>query len=147
MYRMWFYFRQGWGIYFAFLIAAINTMITTYYLAIEKISSLKSIFPSFEYYFFVFVIVGIPLLVLIGYLHFKRTSGFASEMEISVESNPYTYKIRPGYDTVVLFPFLLLFTKSMIKYSQNNSLTKEEIEQLRELQAKMKFLINGGKID
>ena len=122
-------------------------MITTYYLAIEKISSLKSIFPSFEYYFFVFVIVGIPLLVLIGYLHFKRTSGFASEMEISVESNPYTYKIRPGYDTVVLFPFLLLFTKSMIKYSQNNSLTKEEIEQLRELQAKMKFLINGGKID
>lgn len=144
---MWFYFRQGWGIYFAFLIAAINTMITTYYLAIEKISSLKSIFPSFEYYFFVFVIVGIPLLVLIGYLHFKRTSGFASEMEISVESNPYTYKIRPGYDTVVLFPFLLLFTKSMIKYSQNNSLTKEEIEQLRELQAKMKFLINGGKID
>ncbi|MDC0523654.1 hypothetical protein OAO04_07645, partial [Nitrosopumilus sp.] len=88
VYRSWFYFRQGWSIYFAFIIAAVNTMITTYYLAIEKIPSLKSIFPSFEYYFAVFVIVGIPLLITIGYFHFKKTAGFAAETEVYIESNP-----------------------------------------------------------
>ena len=144
VYRGWFYFRQGWGIYFAFIIAAVNTMITTYYLAIEKIPALKSVFPSFEYYLATFIIIGIPLLVIVGYFHFKRTAGFASEMEITIESNPYMYKIRPGHDTVVLFPFLLLFTKAMIKHSQNENLTEEEITSMKELQTKMKFLINGG---
>ena len=139
-------FRQGWGIYFAFIIAAVNTMVTTYYLAIEKIPALKSIFPSFEYYLVTFVIIGVPLLILIGYFHFKRTSGFASEMEVTVESNPYTYKIRPGYDTVVLFPFFLLFTKTMIKYSKNENLTQEELDTMKELQNKMKLLIDGGTV-
>ena len=143
-YRTWFYFRQGWSIYFAFIIAAVNTMITTYYLAVEKIPTLKSIFPSFEYYLATFVIIGIPLLVLVGYFHFKRTSGFASEMEITIESNPYMYKIRPGYDTVVLFPFFLLFTKAMIKHSQNENLSEEDIVLMKELQNKMKSLIDGG---
>jgi len=145
-YRSWFYFRQGWSIYFAFIIAAVNTMITTYYLAVEKIPTLKSIFPSFEYYLITFIIIGIPLLVLIGYFHFKKTSGYASEIEITWESNPYWYKIRPGHDTVVLFPFLLLFTKAMIKYSQNEKLNNENIVQMKELQNKMKFLIDGGMI-
>ncbi len=145
-YRTWFYFRQGWSIYFAFIIAAVNTMITTYYLAIEKIPTLKSIFPSFEYYLAVFVIIGIPLLISIGYFHYKRTAGFAAETEVTVESNPYMYKIRPGYDTVVLFPFLLLFTKAMIKHTQNEEPSKEDIVLMKKLQNQMKFLIDGGII-
>jgi len=145
-FRSWFYFRQGWSIYFAFIIAAVNTMITTYYLAVEKIPVLKSIFPSFEYYLAVFVIIGIPLLILIGYFHFKRTAGFAAEAEITVESNPYMYKIRPGYDTAVLFPFLLLFTKAMIKHTQNEKPTKKDLILMKEIQDQMKFLIDGGVI-
>ena len=146
-YRTWFYFRQGWSIYFAFIIAAVNTMITTYYLAIEKIPALKSIFPSFEYYLAVFVIIGIPLLISIGYFHFKRTAGFAAETEVTVESNPYMYRIRPGHDTAVLFPFFLLFTKVMIKYSQNEKPTKDDLILMKELQNQMKFLIDGGFIN
>jgi len=146
-YRTWFYFRQGWSIYFAFIIAAVNTMITTYYLAIEKIPSLNSIFPSFEYYLATFVLIGIPLLIIIGYFHFKRTAGFAAETEVFVESNPYMYRIRPGHDTVVLFPFFLLFTKLMIKYSQNEKPTKDDLILMKELQNQMKFLIDGGFIN
>ena len=146
VFRSWFYFRQGWSIYFAFIIAAVNTMITTYYLAIEKIPTLKSIFPSFEYYLAVFVIIGIPLLIITGYFHFKRTSGFAAETEVTVESNPYMYKIRPGYDTVVLFPFLLLFTKTMIKHTQNEKPSKDDLVLIKEIQNQIKFLIDGGVI-
>ena len=39
---------MGWGTYFAFIFAAINTLTVTYYLAIENYPVLKAIFPSFE---------------------------------------------------------------------------------------------------
>ena len=61
-FRAWFYFRQGWSTYFAFIFAAINTLTVTYYLAIENYPFLKTIFPSFEQYILIVVLVGIPLL-------------------------------------------------------------------------------------
>ena len=60
-FRGWFYFRQGWTTYFAFIFAAINTMVVTYYLAIENIPSLKTIFPTFYVYLAITTSTGIPL--------------------------------------------------------------------------------------
>ena len=68
-FRAWFYFRQGWGTYFAFILAALNTMVTTYYLAIKDVPSLKVIFPSFTAYALILSIIGIPMLVIVGYVH------------------------------------------------------------------------------
>ena len=45
-FRGWYYFRTGWTTYFAFILAAINTLTVTYFLAIENYPILKSIFPS-----------------------------------------------------------------------------------------------------
>ncbi len=47
-YRAWFYFRMGWSTYFAFILAAINTLTVTYFLAIENYSELMAVFPSLE---------------------------------------------------------------------------------------------------
>ena len=49
-FRSWYYFRMGWATYFAFIIAGTNTMVVTYYLAIEEASFLKEILPSFTIY-------------------------------------------------------------------------------------------------
>ena len=49
-FRGWFYFRMGWSTYFVFLLAAINTLTVTYFLAIDNYPFLKDIFPSFEQY-------------------------------------------------------------------------------------------------
>ena len=46
-FRAWYYFRQGWALYFAFVLSAINTLTVTYYLAIEKAPLLQNIIPSF----------------------------------------------------------------------------------------------------
>ena len=73
-FRGWYYFRNGWSLYFAFIFAAINTLTVTYYLAIENYPLLKTLFPSFELYILSVVFVGLPLLVIIGYVHFKRSS-------------------------------------------------------------------------
>ena len=88
-FRAWYYFRMGWGYYFAFLFAAINTLTVTYFLAIENYPALEVIFPSFEIYIFVICSIGIPLLVGIGYAHFKRTKAYRSEAAIVAEANPF----------------------------------------------------------
>ena len=46
-FRGWFYFRTGWATYFAFIFAAVNSIIVTYYLAIENLPILKEVFPLF----------------------------------------------------------------------------------------------------
>ena len=50
LFRAWYYFRTGWATYFTFIMASVNTLVVTYYLAIEKIPSLKIIFPTFTNY-------------------------------------------------------------------------------------------------
>ena len=47
-FRAWFYFRNGWSLYFAFIFAAINTLTVTYFLAIERYPVLNEIFPTLE---------------------------------------------------------------------------------------------------
>ena len=106
-FRSWFYFRQGWTTYFAFIFAAINTMVVTYYLAIENISFLKEVFPTFFWYLLVVSTVGIPILVVVGYIHYKRTAAFSSEADINAEAHPYNYKIQPGFRREVLFPSII----------------------------------------
>jgi hypothetical protein len=46
IFRAWFYFRNGWSMYFAFIFAAINTLTVTYYLAIDEIPFLLTIVSS-----------------------------------------------------------------------------------------------------
>jgi len=88
-FRSWYYFRMGWATYFAFIFAAINTLTVTYFLAIERYPFLSGIFPSFLQYVVIVSAIGVPLLVVIGYIHYKRTVAFKSEIDVIMESNPY----------------------------------------------------------
>jgi len=145
-FRFWFYFRQGWSVYFAFLFAAANTMVTTYYLAIENMPELKAIFPSFGIYVCTMLIIGIPLLVVIGYFHYRKVPAFTAETDISVTSNPYIYKATPGWQTEVWIPFYVLMGTMMSKISQGEKLDESEVKELEEIQNKLKHLLDGGYI-
>ncbi len=146
-FRAWYYFRQGWSTYFAFIFAAINTLTVTYFLAIEKAPSLQAIFPSFIQYVVIITGIAVPLLILIGYLHYKKTAAFTSEAEVIVESNPFHYKLpKEGWNAEVVFPFYLALSTMMIKWSKNEKLTDDEIKNLENLQEKMNGLIRGGYV-
>src|SRR3990172_5750188 len=93
VFRVWFYFRQGWNTYFTFIIGGINVMVTTYFLAIENAPLLKQVFPTFTSYLAILSIIGIPLVIGIGFAHFKKMPAYKSEAEITVEANPYIYKL------------------------------------------------------
>ena len=145
-FRSWFYFRQGWGSYFTFILAAVNTLVITYYLAIENIPMLKDIFPSFSYYALVFVLIGIPLLVTVGYVHYKKSLAFPAEADISHETNPLLYKLPVGWHTDVLYPLYLSMSHFIVKLSNNEKLTSEEISELNELEKKIEILLKGGSV-
>ena len=131
-FRAWFYFRQGWSVYFAFIFAAINTLTVTYFLAIENYPFLKEIFPSFFHYIVIVVTVGIPCLILIGYAHYKRTPSFKAEADIQVEANPHFR--RTLINTELMLAMFLEISQLTIKLSNNEKLNDNEIERLKNLQ-------------
>ena len=133
-FRAWFYFRQGWSTYFAFVFAAINTLTVTYYLAIENYPFLKSFFPSFEQYILIVVLVGIPLLVLVGYAHYKKTPSYRAEAEVWVESNPYQARVL--VNTQFTLALNMKLTNILLKLSSKQEISEKEINEIKDLQSK-----------
>ena len=137
---------MGLSAYFAFIMAAINVLTVTYFLAIDNYPSLQVIFPTFVHYIITAVCIGVPSLVLVGYVHYKRSAAFAAEADINVEANPYWYKAPPGWNKEVVFPLYLNMMNLMIKMSKNEKLTSEEIEKMSDIQKSLSTLIDGGYI-
>ena len=131
LFRSWFYFRTGWQTYFAFILAAINTLTVTYFLAIENYPSLQTVFPSFEIYILITVSIGIPLLVFIGYVHFKRSRAFKSEADVLIESNPY--QRRNTVNSEIILRLNLQLMSTLLKVAKKEDLSEEEIEEITQL--------------
>tara|TARA_A100001037_G_C14950199_1_gene544647 strand:+ start:166 stop:621 length:456 start_codon:yes stop_codon:yes gene_type:complete len=122
---------MGWSTYFAFILAAINTLTVTYFLAIDNYPSLKSVFPSFEVYIIIIVTVGVPILIAIGYAHFKRTQAFKSEIDVMIESNPY--QRRNTVNNEINLRMNLQLVKLLTKLLNNEKLETKEHDKLKEL--------------
>jgi len=143
-FRGWFYFRQGWSVYFAFIFAAVNTLTVTYFLAIDNYPFLKDIFPSFIHYVAVIVLIGIPLLVLVGYAHYKRTASFKAEADIHIEANPHLRRILTN--TEIMLSMSLQLSELSMKLMNNEKLTSDEMNNLKQLQIEFQKQIGGRRI-
>ena len=130
-FRFWFYFRSGWSSYFAFILAALNTLTVTYYLAIEKYPVLQAVFPNFLQYILIVVSIGIPLLILVGYAHWKKTPAYRSEADIWMESNPY--QARMLVNSEMLMQLNLKLIDLLIKQSKNESTSNAELNEIIKL--------------
>jgi hypothetical protein len=143
-FRGWFYFRQGWSVYFAFIFAAVNTLTVTYFLAIDNYPFLKDIFPSFIHYVAVIVLIGIPLLVLVGYAHYKRTASFKAEADIHIEANPHLRRILTN--TEFMLTMSLQLSELSMKLMNNEKLTSDEMNNLKQLQIEFQKQIGGRRV-
>ena len=143
-FRGWFYFRQGWSVYFAFIFAAVNTLTVTYFLAIDNYPFLKDIFPSFIHYVAVIVLIGIPLLVLVGYAHYKRTASFKAEADIHIEANPHLRRILTN--TEFMLTMSLQLSELSMKLMNNEKLTSDEMNNLKQLQIEFQKQISARRI-
>jgi hypothetical protein len=131
-FRLWLYFRQGWTTYFAFVFAAINTLTVTYFLAIENYPFLIQIFPNFMLYVLTVASIGLPLLVVVGYVHFKKSPAYRSEADVAIESNPHERRMLINSETMLGMTSQLL--NLMIKISEEQKLSESEKKSILKIQ-------------
>ena len=134
-FRAWFYFRNGWSLYFAFVFAAINTLTVTFYLAIEKYPDINWMFPTFFHYIVVVCGLGVPLLVIVGYVHYKRTAARKAEVDISYETD--AYKARTLVNTEIAITLNMKLLDMIMKISKKQELSDEEYQELERLREKL----------
>jgi hypothetical protein len=125
----------------------VSTFVTVYYLAIKDMPMLLNIFPHFLTFAVLGTIIGVPLSVLIGWLHLKRTTAWTAEVDVSTEANPYNYKLPPGFWREALAPtFLELLEQNRRILATNKMLSPEEEERISELERKLAILSSGGYV-
>ena len=134
-FRSWFYFRMGWSTYFAFVFAAVNTLTVTYFLAIENYPVLKEVFPTFTIYIIIIVGIGIPILTLIGYFHFKRTPSYRAEATIMYETNPFSRRMFVNSELNLQINQKLIDLILLI--SKNEKMSGDDISRVYEIQEKL----------
>ena len=144
LFRAWFYFRNGWSLYFAFIFAAINTLTVTYYLAIDKIPFLLDFFPSFGHYVAVAVFIGIPFLIIIGYVHFKRSPAYRSESTINIEVNPFVR--RSLINSEINLELNLIILNLLSKLSNNEKLSEDEFNTIQKSKKELDDFIDKRSI-
>ncbi len=147
IYRSWYYFRLGYGTYLAFIVGIFGTLVSIYYLAVRSAPDLLDIFPHFWVFAVVASVIGLPLSVLIGWGHLKRSSLWRTEVDIGVEANPYYYKLTPGFQKDVYAPLYLEVLRLVRKLSEREHLlTEEEKATILDIEKKMEILIAGGYV-
>ncbi len=143
-FRGFYYFRTGYVTYFTMIVGLINVLSSTYFLAIKKVPLILTLFPTFGYYVAFCIIVGIPLVIVTGWLHLKRVGTYAAEADISNEAHPYNYKLIPGYLKDVFGPAYLTILRINIKKAKGEKLNQEEILAIKNIEDQIQKLIDGG---
>ena len=144
LFRAWFYFRNGWSLYFAFILGAINTLTVTYYLAIDKIPFLLNLFPSFTHYIGGAVLIGVPILIAIGFIHYKKSPAFRSDTTIGFETNPFVR--RNLINSELNLELNLMIQNLLSRLSNNEKLTGDELNKIQESRNMIDDFINKRSI-
>ena len=144
IFRSWFYLRVGYGTYIAFLIGFVSNIIVIYKLAVAD-TSLVSVFPHLTEFTVLAVVIASPLSVIIGLFHMRRTAAFAADASVSMEANPYVYKIVPGKEREVTVPLSILTARVLLKLA-GDKLTAEEKQELERVLAKADKLLMGHSV-
>jgi hypothetical protein len=145
--RLWFYFRIGYGTYLTFLLGAVNTLVVVWYLALREVPSIENLFGHFVPFAVVVTIIGVPLSVLIGWVHLKRSPAYSSEVDISVEANPYNYRLIPGYWREAFVPlYLELLVQLRRLMEAEKLLNNEEKARIEGIERKLRILVEGGSV-
>ena len=142
-FRAWFYFRMGWSTYFVFFLGATNTLTVTYFLAIDNYPALKTVFPTFELYIMITILILVPALVLVGYGHYKKTKAFTSELDVLIESNPFLRRNTVNTDINLRFNLKLI---DLILRLSKNTVSEEELKDIKKTQKEITDLIKNRSL-
>lgn len=141
--KAFFYLRTGYSFYFVFVISGLNALMILYFVVgdPDKVEWIRYIFPHFFWFAAFSIAVGVPIMVLVGYLHFTRQQ-FKSEMDVTWMNNPYYFKLI-GHQKIMFQLFLELLKE--LKITNKNDYGK--IQRYNKMIEQIEFLLDGGIID
>ncbi len=99
LYRIYFYFREGYRVFISFPVAVFNFIVIQYTLLIERISFLKILFPRLLYFILIVVPILFVVAVLLGRYRYKKGM-FSEEAYVQAMRNPITQKILKRLDKI-----------------------------------------------
>lgn len=144
LFRAWFYLRIGYGTYIAFFIGFASNIIVIYKLAIAD-TTLATIFPHLSTFTIAAVLIAAPTSSLIGLLHMRRTGAYAADATVSIESNPYIFRIIPGKEQEVFLPLSVLTAKALLKMT-GEKLSDDDRREFEAVLAKAEKLSAGHAV-
>jgi len=155
IFRTWYYFRTGYGNYvsrainlasFGLIIYFLTEMYFPYFFI--DFFNLQGLYQVFIVIIAAFsVIIFLLLAILLGWIHFQKTLAFETERDINVESNPYFYKPKPGYEKEWDLPTLLFILKTVLNLQEKFGLIpEEEKSDVINIIHKINYVIRGGVI-
>ncbi len=144
LFRGWFYFRTGYNLYLAFLIGFASNIVVLFRLGVAENKYLAPLFPSLTIFTIIGLLVALPVGIFAGLYHMKRTGAFAADASVSLEANPYIYKLIPGKEQEVFLPLWILTVKGLAKIlDQEKSMTAEDRGEMERLLEKATALLKG----
>ena len=146
IFRAWFYFRQGYNLYLAFIIGFASNVVVLYRLGIQGNHYFDWI-PNLTSFVVIGLAVAIPLGIVTGLYHMKRTAAFAADASVQTEANPYMYKLIPGKERDVFLPLWVQMARSLAKIlEQQSAMTEADRKELQEILRKADSLLEGQYI-
>ena len=85
--------------------------------------------------------IGVPLLLLIGYVHYKRSAAYRSEADIWIESNPY--QARWLVNSELILSLNVRLTELVLKLTKNEKLSESELDEITKLQEEISDFIKN----
>jgi hypothetical protein len=144
IFRAWFYFRQGYNLYLAFIIGFASNIVVLFRLGVEPNKTLLGIFPTLGIFTAIGLLVAIPIGIVTGLYHMKRTGAYAADASVATEANPYIYKVVPGKEREVFLPLWILTARGLAKMlDQQATTTPAERKELEDLLSKANLLLEG----
>ncbi len=135
-YKAWYYLRTGYSLYVAFPLGFISTVIVVYSLGIKPtIESnpptaigdlLQTIFPRLTYFIIIGAVVLIPVCILLGMYHTRKTGPYEADASLLTEQNPYAFKAVPGKELEVFIPLWLMTAQALQKILDKQSIMTTE---------------------
>ena len=98
---------------------------------------------SFEIYVLILISIGVPLLIFIGYSHYKKTKAFKSEVDIILESNPILRRSTVNQD--VNLRYQLILTDLILKLSKD-TISEDELNDMKKIQKEVTDLIKNRSL-
>jgi hypothetical protein len=144
LFRAWFYFRTGYNTYIAFFIGFASNVIVIYKLGVSENRFLGPYFASLTLFAILALAILIPISISAGLYHMKRTGAYAADASVSIESNPYIYRVIPGKEQEVFLPLWILTVRGLARVlDQQRAMTPEEKLELEDTLSKANALLKG----